>query len=385
MDTAAETTQATRRRWRLVKQNGADSYLLVLMASFGATVIIVRLLLELSGYPQIGDNTYHLAHLLWGGLLLFLGLLLLLLVSNRWVIWVVAVMGGAGVGLFIDEVGKFITQSNDYFFPLAFPIIYAFMLVCVWIYLRIRRHRPSDTRTMLYHALDDLKQVLDNDLDPFEHSELLETLDRVGATATDSNERLLALHLHQFVTSKEVRLANSPLWIERTGERVRFWLARNPSRQVLKGLLVIGFSLMVVQTLIKVFALASVSSSQGWKVLFGNTIIVSGKTSYVVQHPALLLAHNAFILLTGLLACTAVILLLTERDRPGLRAGTLALVLALTIVNLITFYFNQLYTVVDAIGQLILLFMAQVYRWRFYASQPAASRLETETAVIPSP
>ena len=385
MDAADKTTQATRRRWRLVKQNSADSYLLVLMASFGATVIIVRLLLELSGYPQIGDNTYHLAHLLWGGLLLFLGLLLLLLVSNRWVIWVVAVMGGAGVGLFIDEVGKFITQSNDYFFPLAFPIIYAFMLVCVWIYLRIRRHRPSDTRTMLYHALDDLKQVLDNDLDPFEHSELLETLDRVGATATDSNERLLALHLHQFVTSKEVRLANSPLWIERTGERVRFWLARNPSRQVLKGLLVIGFSLMVVQTLIKVFALASVSSSQGWKVLFGNTIIVSGKTSYVVQHPALLLAHNAFILLTGLLACTAVILLLTERDRPGLRAGTLALVLALTIVNLITFYFNQLYTVVDAIGQLILLFMAQVYRWRFYASQPAASRLETETAVIPSP
>ena len=145
MDTTDDTTQATRRRWRLVKQNGADSYLLVLMASFGATVIIVRLLLELSGYPQIGDNTYHLAHLLWGGLLLFLGLLLLLLVSNRWVIWVVAVMGGAGVGLFIDEVGKFITQSNHYFFPLAFPIIYAFMLVCVWIYLRIRRHRPSDT------------------------------------------------------------------------------------------------------------------------------------------------------------------------------------------------------------------------------------------------
>lgn len=385
MDAADKTTQATRRRWRLVKQNGADSYLLVLMASFGATVIIVRLLLELSGYPQIGDNTYHLAHLLWGGLLLFLGLLLLLLVSNRWVIWVVAVMGGAGVGLFIDEVGKFITQSNDYFFPLAFPIIYAFMLVCVWIYLRIRRHRPSDTRTLLYHALDDLKQVLDNDLDPFEHTELLETLDRVGATATDSNERLLALHLRQFVTSQEVRLASSPQWIEQTGERIRFWLAHHPSRKVLKGLLVIGFSLMVVQTLIKAFAVASVSSSQGWKALFGNTIIVSGKSSYVVQHPTLLLAHNAFILVTGLLACTAVILLLTGRDRPGLRAGTLALVLALTIVNLITFYFNQLYTVIDAIGQLFLLFVAQVYRWRFYASQPAASSSEIETAVVSSP
>ena len=135
---------ATRRRWRLVKQNTADSFLLVLMASFGVSVIVVRLLLELSGYPQIGDNTYHLAHLLWGGLLLFLGILLLLLFSNRWLFWVVAVMGGVGIGLFIDEVGKFITQNNDYFFPLAFPIIYAFMLVCVWIYLRVRgRYRQA--------------------------------------------------------------------------------------------------------------------------------------------------------------------------------------------------------------------------------------------------
>ena len=170
-----------------------------------------------------------------------------------------------------------------------------------------------------------------------------------------------------------------------TGERVRFWLAHHPSRKVLKGLLVIGFGLMVVQTLIKAFAVASVSSSQGWKALFGNTITVSGKSSYVVQHPTLLLAHNVFILVTGLLACTAVILLLTGRDRPGLRAGTLALVLALTIVNLITFYFNQLYTVIDAIGQLFLLFVAQAYRWRLYASQPAASSSEIETAVVSSP
>ena len=77
--------------------------------------------------------------------------------------------------------------------------------------------------------------------------------------------------------------------------------------------------------------------------------------------------------------------MLNGRERSGLRAGTLALVLALTIVNLITFYFNQLYTVVDALGQLVLLFMAQVYRWRFYASQPTASNSEIETAVVPSP
>ena len=51
--------------------------------------------------------------------------------------------------------------------------------------------------------------MLDNDLDPFEHSELLDTFDRVVATATDPNERQLALELRHFVISKDVRLASA--------------------------------------------------------------------------------------------------------------------------------------------------------------------------------
>lgn len=376
---SAEPASELHRRWRLVKQAAADNFLLVLLASFGATVIVVRILLELSGYPQIGDSTYHLAHLLWGGLLLFVGLLLLLLFTNRWLLWVAALMGGIGVGLFIDEVGKFITKSNDYFFPLAFPIIYAFMLVCVWVYLRVRRHRRRDTRTLLYHALDDLKQVLDNDLDPFEHADLLENLDEIMATATDPNQRRLALALHDFVTSQDVRLASAPLWIERFGENARVWLAHHPSRKVLKAFLVVGYAATVVQSWVKAFGLLSVTSGissgfENWKALISQYVIVSGKSSYVVEHPTLLLINSALVLLTGILAFLALVFLLRGREQLGLRAGTFALVLALTIVNLITFYFNQLYTVVDALGQLFLLFATQVYRWRFYAERSRGRR-----------
>jgi len=109
-----------------VKREDAEQYLVITLLSFAASVILIRLFLELTGYPQVGNSELHIAHVLWGGLLLFAASLLSLIFANRWVYKVSALLAGVGVGLFIDEVGKFITQSNNYFYPAAAPIIYAF-------------------------------------------------------------------------------------------------------------------------------------------------------------------------------------------------------------------------------------------------------------------
>src|SRR3954471_1146116 len=111
-----------------VKRTGAERYQLITLISFAASVVLTRLYLELTGFPQLGSGVLHIAHVLWGGLLLFIAALLPTLIANRWVYLLDAVLGGIGVGLFIDEVGKFITQNNNYFFPFAAPIIYAFFL-----------------------------------------------------------------------------------------------------------------------------------------------------------------------------------------------------------------------------------------------------------------
>jgi divalent metal cation (Fe/Co/Zn/Cd) transporter len=39
--------------------------------------------------------------------------------TTIWAIQASALLSGIGIGLFINEVGKFITQTNDYFFPPA--------------------------------------------------------------------------------------------------------------------------------------------------------------------------------------------------------------------------------------------------------------------------
>ncbi len=110
---------------------------------------------------------------------------------NRWAYTAGALSAGVGVGLFIDEVGKFITQSNDYFFPAAAPIIYAFFLLTVMLYLQVLRPRPRDARAELYHALEAFGEVLDSDLDAQERHELDARLRRVIRDADQPDVTLL--------------------------------------------------------------------------------------------------------------------------------------------------------------------------------------------------
>ena len=104
----------------VVERARNEHYLLLSLVAFAASVIVTRLYLQLTGYPQIGGGNIHIAHLLWGGLLLYTAALLpLIFGSSRALSWS-AVLSGVGIGLFIDEVGKFITSNNDYFYPPAF-------------------------------------------------------------------------------------------------------------------------------------------------------------------------------------------------------------------------------------------------------------------------
>lgn len=356
----------SKRLWKPVRDQAADSFWMLLITALSITVMVTRVYLELTGYPQVGDSTYHVAHVLWGGLLLFIAVALPLSIVNRYALWTSAVLGGVGAGLFIDEVGKFITQSNDYFFPLAFPIIYGFILVCVWLYWRIRRHQPRDTRTLLYHALEDLKQVLDNDLDPFEHRELLTELKLVTEQATDPNELRLAKELLEFVQSRELRLATKPNFAERLIEDLRGVFADRPARWTLKTILVLGWGLMSINALAKLWALIVVASQEGTlHTALGEFVVVSGKSQYVVNNERLLLVTQLLIIVTGVMALAAVILLLLRKDAAGVRIGTVALIFSLCIVNFLTFYFVQLFALLEAAGQVFLLVVASLYRWRF--------------------
>ena len=156
--------------FRLIRRDSAERYLSVVLLSFAASVSLTRLFLSMTGYPQIGGGELHIAHALWGGLLLFIAALLPLIIANRWVYSATGFLAGMGVGLFIDEVGKFITQRNDYFYPSAAPIIYTFFLLTILLLLNIRRFADVVPNAELHQAIDQIQDML---VGPVKHQEHL--------------------------------------------------------------------------------------------------------------------------------------------------------------------------------------------------------------------
>ena len=72
-----------RRADHLVRRLDADHYLFLVLLGFGGSIVVTRLYLELTGYPTVGGDTLHIAHAVWGGLLLFVGGMLPLVLANR--------------------------------------------------------------------------------------------------------------------------------------------------------------------------------------------------------------------------------------------------------------------------------------------------------------
>jgi hypothetical protein len=118
------------------------------------TILCIRTQLWLTNYPQLGGHGLHIAHLLYGGALMVTALAFLLTLLGRRVRWVAAIIGGIGFGFFIDELGKFITADNNYFFRPAAGLIY---LVFIGLFLASRtyqRRRGLDERERVRNAFE---------------------------------------------------------------------------------------------------------------------------------------------------------------------------------------------------------------------------------------
>jgi hypothetical protein len=159
----------------MMRNQDADEFFESFLISAVAAILGIRVFLHLAGYPTVGGDSLHVAHMLWGGLLMLVALLLLLGFLGKQVKSAAAFIGGIGWGTFIDELGKFLTHDNDYFFEPTFALIYvSFVLMYVaWEAL----HRRNLTRAdKLANALELTLEAVRRDMDATERRRALALL-----------------------------------------------------------------------------------------------------------------------------------------------------------------------------------------------------------------
>ena len=353
----------TRLRWRW----HAGRLITWMVVAFGLTVVITRLFLLSSGYPKIGGHTYHIAHALFGGLLLVAGVLLSLLYSAAWVGTAVAILSGVGLGLFIDEVGKFITSDNNYFFPLAAPIIYLAFLLVVAVALYAARTRAllpavklsqvteqtalmigtrpgTDKRAALIAQLDGIPRA---EL-PSEHADLFDALGRYLHAAPDRGN-----------TSTSGRIVSA---IERV-EAVL--LPRRPLAAVLLAVVVVHAAWSLLRMVLSAGVIA------GWRPAWHPLARLLESDEF--HHHGwkaqlgLVLAAVAEVLV-GIGFFASAVEWLRGHQPDGVRLAIWSSLLSLTLVNVLATYFDQFVTVFTAIGEAVLLGALVRYRARFIRS-----------------
>ncbi len=204
-------------------------------------ILVIRTQLWLTNYPQLGGSGLHIAHLLYGGIFMAVAIWISLIYLNRRAASVAAILGGIGFGFFIDELGKFITEDNDYFFKPAAGIIYLIFIVMFLIIRELSRRQRLDQRTALANALAFLPATVTGEFRRGEYEAAVQLLDRA-----DQNDPLVGQSRRYF---EQVRLAPTEppsrlsRWASKQHRRIKT-LTERPRFETLVILVVIAWAVL---------------------------------------------------------------------------------------------------------------------------------------------
>lgn len=355
-------TERKRRHLIGARRDRAERYLLVTIVAFAVTVAATRWYLDLAGYPTIGGGDLHVAHVLWGGLALVIAVLLPMVFIGQRALLLSALLGGIGVGLFIDEVGKFLTTSNDYFYAPAAPIIYGGILVLVLLWFVVRRTRAASRHQVTHALIEALQDSVDGRLTDSRRDHLLAQADGLEPVA-DAAGPSVAEQVTNVLRSPAVEQNfGRQGWIE--SGRARQALERILPTRVERWLVVLALAWTVLQSVVAVLVL-----------LFWDQIIVgglqlgdSGGPLEYPSEPAWALLLLVVQVVVGLGGAAALSLLRTGRERQAMRVAAIAVLVSMVAGDLVAFYAFQIGALASTVIDLVLLGLIIDYRIRLERS-----------------
>ena len=82
----------------LMRNQEASTLLELFLVTAVFSVLAIRFFLALTGYPSLSPGDLHIAHVLLGGVLMMVALVIALAFINKSAYYIVAVLGGFGFG-----------------------------------------------------------------------------------------------------------------------------------------------------------------------------------------------------------------------------------------------------------------------------------------------
>jgi hypothetical protein len=265
------------KRKIFIRNVQARAQLELFIVSAVSSLLLLRYYLYLAGYPQVGGSSLHIAHMLYGGLLMLVALVLLLSFLGRRLQRFSALLGGIGFGIFIDEIGKFLTKDNNYFFRPAIGIIYAiFVLLYLVVTMLTRPERLSSTEYQL-NALSQLEEAVLREMDEHEKATVAALLTRTDPTSPITKQ------LRAFLSSVEPTKTGRPNVFKRLSAAVdrtyqRIWHSRTSNAVVRTfftveiGLFVLAVVLAVVSNIDEVRDFFDGHATYGHSLILGQLL-----------------------------------------------------------------------------------------------------------------
>lgn len=256
-------------------RKNASELMLIMMVTGVLTVLLTRLFLELSGYPQMGGDRWHVSHALLGGVVM-VGAMVISLVSHGERYKKVAAGGfGVGVGWFIDEVGKYVSTGNDYFFQPAIVLMYIFFVLIFLLYRFLDKNISRNPKTLLYQAIADLEEIAEKDLERKEKKDLIKKLDEI-AKKTDLKVKIFIVGLKNLIRKMETIEDKQEKWSERWWGKIKRFSYHKVFRK--------KFTLYLLTLLALFYIIGGIYDS----VYFGNLFLKKGLFGYGYKEISLL-------------------------------------------------------------------------------------------------
>jgi hypothetical protein len=342
-----------------------------------ATILIIRTQLWLTNYPQLGGGGLHIAHLLYGGIFMVIAIGLLLTLLGRWARLPAAIIGGVGFGFFIDELGKFITEDNNYFFKPAAALIYLIFVGLFLLLGALKRDRVLSPLERLSNAIDLVGEAARRPFDQNDKRRALELLRGAeGAGPLVEPVRRLVAQLDALPPGEPPRVAR---WAAAVRRRYFDLIERPRFRLVLDAV----FALWAVLSILTVAELV-LSLAFDW----GGAMTGFRRDD---------LAHVSFVnwaslissVVSGVLVCVGLVRLRRGRRLGAYRMFTYALLVAIFVTQVFAFVESQFGAVFGLGVDLLLLvtvhYMTEQERRRERAGALGSPQTEAAAGVLATP